>query len=225
MGGEDSMRRNVLLIGLGMVMCLTSCANTIYPVTAGSYRSLPKQSARLLVWGTTHAEAETTVIAWLQKRGFVVIDRYQVHKILNDRTLDRVGAPQDEPTLLQAALSLGADSVVFVEISGAMTPVHELRPASAEGDSASVVIRGVDVRTREVEWNAQALYPHLGADKDEAVAHLACQALATVWGFRPAGYHEIASTDMCQIEFPGQTPPSNGRQRLGRAARLASSAG
>ena len=206
------------------MMCFISCAKTTYPVTGGSYKSLPRQSARLLIWGTSHAEAETAVAAWLQKRGLVVLDRRQI-TTLNNRTLNGSPATRDEAALLQIALAVGADSVVFVETFGAMAPGQEPGPASSDGTFASVLIRGVDVKTGEVEWNAQAMYPRLSDDKDDVVANLACQALATVWGFRPAGYHEIPSADMCHIESPGRTPPTTRRQRLGRAEDFESSAG
>jgi hypothetical protein len=39
------------------------------------------------------------------------------------------------------------------------------------------------------------------------LTNLACQALATVWGFRPAGYHEVPSVDMCHVKTRGHYKP------------------
>ncbi|MGH7230169.1 MAG: hypothetical protein ACREJU_02270 [Nitrospiraceae bacterium] len=203
------------LIGLGILMYLTACTSPIYPVTTGSYRSLPKQPERLMVWGTEHAEAQSAVAAWLQKRGLTIIDRQKLQQALAERAPDST-LSQDEKSLLQAARSIGVDTLVFVDASRMATPTPQ--GAARPGDpttlhSTSIIIRGVDVKTGDVEWNAQASYSPTDHEKDGAFMTLACQALATVWGFRPAGYHKVSSSDMCHVNTPDEYGPHSGSRK------------
>ncbi len=204
-----------LLIGLGLLLFMTACTKTVYPVTTGSYRTLPQQPTRLVVWGPTQVEAETAVATWLQKRGLVVVEREQLQRVLDEHTPDRSPHSQDETAVLQAAHVLGVDTLVFVDTSRASmsSQGHQTgRPIDLTArHSTTVAIRGVDVKTGDTEWNAQASYSPITHEHDGALTNLACQALATVWGFRPAGYHEVPSADMCQIKMPRPYEPPSGR--------------
>jgi hypothetical protein len=199
------------LIALALLLFVTACTKTVYPVTTGSYRTLPQQPARLVVWGSTQVEAETAVTTWLQKRGLVIVERKHLQRVLDEHTLDQSPHSQDEAAVLQAAHLLGVDTLVFVDTSHAsMSPEgHQTdRPINLTARHATTVaIRGVDVKTGDTEWNAQASYFPITREQDGALTNLACQALATVWGFRPAGYHKVASADMCQVTTPGQYEP------------------
>jgi hypothetical protein len=197
-----------LLIGLGLLLFMTACTKTVYPVTTGSYRTLPQQPTRLVVWGTTQVEAETAVATWLQKRGLVIVEREQLQRVLDEHAPDRSPYSQDETAVLQAANVLGVDTLVFVDTSRASMSPQGGRPIDlAARHSTTVAIRGVDVKTGDTEWNAQASYFPITHEHDGALTNLACQALATVWGFRPAGYHEVPSVDMCHVKTRGHYKP------------------
>ena len=173
----------------------------------------------MAVWGAGHAEAQAAVAEWLQKRGLIIIGRHTMQQMLNERLHEHGNRPPDEKVLLQAAGSLGADLLVFVDTSRiAMPPNHQATdPDDSSGfHSTSVLIRGVDVKTGDVEWMAQASYSPTSGENDGIFVNLACQALATTWGFRPAGYHEVSSSDMCEAHTPSQhAPPSSDGRQLG----------
>lgn len=77
--------------------------------------------------------------------------------------------------------------------------VHEGRGGGTVTEySASVSIRGVNVETSEVAWSGTARFSKPVRGIEDALTKLTCQALATAWGFRPAGWHEFDSQAMCQ---------------------------
>ena len=75
--------------------------------------------------------------------------------------------------------------------------------------SGAVSVRGVDVETSEVLWTGNARYPQqTGGGPEDTLMKLTCQALATAWGFRPAGDQAISSQSMCAVgEKPVPTTP------------------
>jgi hypothetical protein len=217
--------RDALLMGIGL-LSLTACGKTLYPVTAGSYKMLPKQPAQVVVWGPDHdtdpaqvrqdalhyrvSDAMAAVTRWLQKRRLLVVERRILLQVLESGA-----GPADEAALRRAASLLGIDELIFVEATRLAVPPQETAERNRNPPAAlhmtSVSIRGVEAKTGDVLWNAYASFPPTDVERDDAVTYLACQALATVWGFRPAGYHEVASPDMCEFKEQDHYGPHSPR--------------
>jgi len=69
--------------------------------------------------------------------------------------------------------------------------------------SGAVAIRGVDVETGEILWNATARFTRqVPGSPEDLLMKLTCQALATAWGFRPPGGQAIPSQSMCAADKP-----------------------
>ena len=228
-GRRATIRDAYLLMGIGL-LSLTACGQVLYPVTAGSYKTLPKQPTQVVVWGLDHdaepaharqdgphakiAEAMAAVTRWLNKRRLLIVERQTVLQVLDRRTPGDTDLPE-EAALRRAATLLGVDELVFVEVTRLAVLSRKTsernRKASAALHVTSVSIRGVEAKTGDVLWNAYASFPPTEVERDDVVTYLACQALATVWGFRPAGYHEVSSSDMCEVREPDHHGPHSPR--------------
>ena len=171
---------------LSMALAIVSCGRTLYPITSGSFKSLPSEGTKVIVWGD-QLDSVTGTESWLEQRGLVIVPRAAVRNHVKDDG-SPAGAKAESNALLKAAKVLGAQEVIFVETS-AIAPFP-----------ASVSMRAVGVPEGEVLWEGAAWFAdgRIGP-ADAGFDGLACQALATLWGYRPAGYHEIASADMCKI--------------------------
>jgi hypothetical protein len=183
-----------------------------YPITDGFHQRLPSLNTRVVIWGTSPTVTATATI-WLQKRGLRVIERAKLLQTFEEQRIRLTHSADDEGPILRMGKLLGAGMVVFTDAS-VTSGVESNSSANASGggggsvtvNSESVAIRGVDVETSEVLWNGVARYPVKRADTpDESLAKLTCQALATAWGFRPAGDQAISSRTMCMV---GNSTPS-----------------
>jgi len=84
---------------------------------------------------------------------------------------------------------LGAEQAVFVNRSG-------------DRRAPSVSVRGVEVKTNQVAWIGSGRYAdYLKDPEDDILAKLTCQALATAWGYRPAGKKWwVSSLGLCMVD-------------------------
>lgn len=182
-----------------------------YPITDGFHHSLPKPGRRVVIWGG-HSAATGTAINWLQRQGLHVVERVQIQKVFDEQRIQLTHTPDDEAQVLRAGKLLGADAVAFLDTpvtGGSRTVGGSFVYGNAGGsnlDSASVFststwIRGVSIETGEVLWSATARYPESMANLDDVLARLTCHALATAWGYRPAGKPDVLS-DMCLAKGP-----------------------
>lgn len=197
------------------ILCgvLTGCMaryTTIWPVTNGTHDDLPLPNARLLLLGDDRI-VSLTAAHWLQERGLHVIRKSQIRGLLREQRTPPLLAGLDSAGLAELGKRAGAQWVVVAE--GENETIGDMRPGahpSGEWDafptlySTAVTIRGLATATDQVEWNGRAEFLFLGLVSehrlDEAFHNLTCQALATAWGFRPPGRHEIASAAMCNPE-------------------------
>lgn len=177
-----------------------------YPITDGFHQRLPSLNTRVVIWGTSPTVTATATI-WLQKRGLRVIERAKLLQTFEEQRIRLTHSADDEGPILRVGKLLGAGMVVFID-SSVTSGLESNSRANASGagggsvtvNSESVAIRGVDVETSEVLWNGVARYPVKRADTpEESLAKLTCQALATAWGFRPAGDQAISSRTMCMV--------------------------
>lgn len=201
---------------------LTGCAvrsSILWPVTHGTHDELPQASARLLLLGDDRI-VSLTAAQWLQQRGLHVITKPRVRRLLHEEQAFPLPARMDSTGLAELGERAGVQWVVVAEsdheIIGDMRPgahdhEHDKADAVPTLYSTSVSIRGLATATTQVEWRGQAEFLFLGLVSahrlDEAFHNLTCQALATAWGFRPPGQHEIASAAMCNPELHPAIPP------------------
>ena len=162
-----------LVLTLGL---LSSGCTTDFPhiYTAGSFRAIPEEETRVLVWAddlTVH----NTVQTWLRNHGLTVVDM-----TLPRQEMDSCQGCERKTVLSQARL-LKADQVVFAHLSRSENP-----------DRLEVFIQSLSVTNEEDLWNGTARrnFPAdvVGEQLHTSVARLSCHALATVWRYRPAGY-------------------------------------
>jgi hypothetical protein len=95
---------------------------------------------------------------------------------------------KDEAAILQTAKKMGVQEVVFLDRGG-------------DARAPMISVRGVEVPTGRVSWSGSARYASFETrPTKDALALLTCEALATVWGFRPAGTKWFLSSEkMCAV--------------------------
>lgn len=189
---------------------LSGCAllhpSPIYPITDGFHHRLPQPNTRIVIWSNTSAVTGTAT-TWLQKRGLRIVERARLLQLFEEQHIRLTHTSDDEGPILRVGKILGAGIVVFADGS-ATAGVASSYSVNAYGGgggsqsiySGAVSIRGVDVETSEVLWSGNARYPsQTGGSPEDGLMKLTCQALATAWGFRPAGDQAVSSQSMCML--------------------------
>jgi hypothetical protein len=179
-------------VSLCAVLLAPGCsAAALYPITDGFHKALPQRNTRVVVW-SDHPNVLGTATTWLQKRELTIVELAHT--------------PDDEAQVLRVGKLLGAETVIFVDTSFQKELASSYYVGAYGGGggtatvySVNVSIRGVNVETSEVAWSGTARYPDPIGGIEDALTKLTCQALATAWGFRPAGQQEIASQAMCSV--------------------------
>ena len=181
-----SATRTIVATVLGCLVLMTGCAPV--PITDGFHHGLPKAGTRIIVWGNHHTVVETTT-TWLKKRGLLALDPASVGKVIEQSDLKWVHTFKDELAILHAAKDLGAEQAIFVNRSG-------------DRRAPSVSVRGVQVKSNQVMWIGSGRYAdYLKDPENDILAKLTCQALATAWGYRPAGQKRwVSSLDLCMVD-------------------------
>jgi len=139
-----------------------------------------------------------------------VVERAKLLQLFEEQRIRLTHTADDEGPILRVGKLLGAGMVVFTDASVSSGVVSNYNVDASGGTggsvpvhSAAVSIRGVDVETSEVLWNGVARYPGQSrGSPEDTLAKLTCQALATAWGFRPAGDQAISSQSMCTVDKP-----------------------
>ena len=178
--------RAIVTSMLGYLFLMTGCAPV--PITDGFHHGLPKAGTRIIVWGNHPTLVETTT-TWLKKRGLYALDPSSVGKTVEQSDLKWVHTFKDELAILHAAKDLGAEQAVFVNRSG-------------DRRAPSVSVRGVQVKSNQVLWIGSGRYDdYLKDPENDILAKLTCQALATAWGYRPAGQKRwVSSLGLCMVD-------------------------
>ena len=158
------------------------------PITDGHHVKLPEADTKIIVWGNHPAVVETAT-TWLKKRGLRTFDPASLESVLEEKSLRWEHTFEDEMNILQAAKKLGAQEVVF---------------ANQYGDrrSPSVSVRGVRVNDQLLVWIGSARFSGFVKDpKNDMLARLTCQALATAWGYRKPGDKWFqSSVGLCMVD-------------------------
>lgn len=193
-------------VSLCAVLLAPGCsAAALYPITDGFHKALPQRNTRVVVW-SDHPNVLGTATTWLQKRELTIVERARLQQVFNEQQIRLAHTPDDEAQVLRVGKLLGAETVIFVDTSFQKELASSYYVGAYGGGggtatvySVNVSIRGVNVETSEVAWSGTARYPDPIGGIEDALTKLTCQALATAWGFRPAGQQEIASQAMCSV--------------------------
>lgn len=144
-----------------------------YPILSGSHTTLPRPNSRVVIWGGDISAAEEAS-TWLKARGLTIAE-----EVFRDEPGGLTHTKQDEAQLLELARGVGAETVVFVDVS---IKVGESWSFGSSGkvQDASVAVRGMSVHTGEMifEGAARHLKPH---HNDTGIVALTCYALARAW--------------------------------------------
>lgn len=177
------MRTLTIACGL-MLVFIAGCV----PVTDGFRHDLPTKDTLTIVWGDD-VSAVGMATTWLQKRGLSVLERSLLYANLETDNLELTHTLKDEAAILQIAKKMEVQEVVFVDRGG-------------DARAPMISVRGVEVQTGRISWSGSARYATFeNRPTKDAVALLTCEALATVWGFRPAGTKWFLSSEkMCAVE-------------------------
>lgn len=197
----DGGGRAIAVVLVGAFSGLAGCV--YYPTTDGFHVSLPESGTSIVVWGG-HPSATGPAMIWLQRRGLVIVERAQLQRIFDEQKIRLTHTPEDEGAVLTVGRLVGAQQVVFVDSpvqAGLDTPDFYTGhvPPQYTSYNTSVTIRGVDVESGQVRWSGHAQYVRPFQSLDLILRQLTCDALATAWGFRPTGNHEIPSQEMCEV--------------------------
>ena len=206
-GGRNALFVRALCLVSAMLL-LEACpakpppSGVRFPITGGSHFVLPGVNQPILVW----ADAPLTDFAmeWLRNHHYA-----------------RVVVPHNSPlqprqlvhTFSTSAAALALAREMKAEVVLVLEQQATKEEALVESDcgrqfNVSVDVRGLSVETGETTLRGNAHYPHCVDLSDKTLGNLSCQALATAWGFRPAGQLDIPSMMMCTA---GQTEPMPSR--------------
>jgi hypothetical protein len=186
-------QRPLMWFWLAFFAMSIGCRAEIHPVTTGSLKALPSTGERVVVEGSELAVVNA-VAAWLENRGVIVIERTELRQYLGNDTLRQCGEDCIRTAMIDGARALGADELILAQSSRLQVP-----------DRLTVSLQGLAVRTGEDLWNAsgQLVISHTVLNEEQITQELttvACHALATMWGYRPAGFTTESSVDFCHLE-------------------------
>ena len=209
------------LAGAALCLSLNGCqvASTL-PVTEtdGSYLKLPDPSTRVVVWGTP-PEAVRSVITWLLKQGYIVVDELKISQLARETSSH---VPLSNVEVLKLAKMAAAKEVIFVEAEVLTWRSPELLDVFVGNPNAykvSLFIRALNVETGEIDWSGKAISTEKFRDLSKGMHQLTCNALATGWGLQKPGINANGNT--CP---PGQNVmvvnevPSTSNKEEGRSS-------
>lgn len=183
----------VSLMTMGLIMSACASSEPIY--TSASYSTLPSPNSRVSITGNNMAVLATAE-TWLQDRGLYVTDRNAAQGNARAST----GIPCHEwcetAAMLEAARTGGADYVILFKVSMEHAP-----------ERLSIIIKSLATKTGEEIFRAEGTEllrsEWMDAeDKNEALNHISCHVLATVWRYRPSGPSDDGSDHYCHIPRP-----------------------
>ena len=181
------------LIMMGLIM--GACASYAPIYTSASYSTLPSPSSRVSVVGNNMTILPTAT-AWLQDRSLYVVaqNTAQANATASSSAPCLVGC--EATGALEAAKAAGADYLILFNVSMEHGP-----------ERLSIVIKSFATKTGEEIFRAAGtellgsewMHPE---DKNEALNHILCHVLATVWGYRPGGPSDDRSDHYCHLPGP-----------------------
>lgn len=178
------------------MLLLSACTTTPslpavrFPIANGTHTFLPAEHQRILIWGDP--QLNHIVEEWLRSHHYS-------HILMPHPTLPitpQITRSAEHQTALILAAELHADFVLVVNHEelkdGAL-----IEPHCRVRSNIIVDVRGLSVEHKESVLHGNAYYPQCVEANEKTFRNLTCQALATVWGFRPSGQLEIPSHLAC----------------------------
>lgn len=186
-------QRSFMWVWLAIIAMTIGCRTEVHPVTTGSFKALPSSGERVVVEGS-EPMVVNAVATWLKDRGLIVIEEIELRQYLGNDKLRQCGADCFRTAMIEGARALGADELISMQSSRLQAP-----------DRLAVSLQGFAVRTGEDLWNAsgQLVIPHTALNEEQItqeLATVACHTLATMWGYRPAGFITESSVDFCHLQ-------------------------
>ena len=177
----------VLCLVCVLPLLVISCAHRVFPVTSGSH-ALPERgkpiAKRVVVW-SNHVIAGNHVIALAQQVGLVVVERARLQQIFDEQKIRLTHSPDDDTHILSVGKLIGADRVIFVELTEKSNMLSRAYVDQSSGFArsetvyhVSLALRCVDVETGEVRWSGTAQFPQAITNPDQAAVILADVAAA-----------------------------------------------
>ena len=188
----------LILVTLLLHGCSSKPSSTAvrFPITSGSHRLLPATDEPILIWADP--PLREMMANWLRAHRYSNLSMPDTHPVRSAQIAHNFTTRK---AALAVAREMKTEFVIVVE--------HEATKDGTlvEADCGSRANVNVDVRvlsaeTGDAALRANAHYPHCVEPNDKTLQALACQALATAWGFRPSGQLELPSSLMCTV---GQT--------------------
>jgi len=165
----------------------------IYPVTTGFHAPVDPNffcqhctqnvKRRVVVW-SNHPGVANAIAGWLQEGGHTVVERARLQEVFNEQRIRLSHTPDDDADILRVGRLIGAERVVFAEVTVKSEKVSQAyyHPYGGWGSSgtvyhASVAVRSVNVENGEIRWSGTASYPQAITNPEEAVIYLANAAI------------------------------------------------
>jgi hypothetical protein len=138
---------------------------------------------QFVVWGN-HPTTVNAIIGWVLQRGHTVVERARLQEVFNEQKIRLTHTPDDDADILHVGKLLGAERIIFAEVTMKSDVVSQtyVGPYGGGGWSEtvyhlSVAVRGVNVETGEVTWTGAAHYPEPVTNPDQGVFVLATAAM------------------------------------------------
>jgi hypothetical protein len=169
-----------------------------FPITNGSHTVLPATDEPILIW----ADPPLLEMAseWLRAHRYSNLSMPDTHPVRSPQIAHNFST---RTAALAVAREMKAEFVVFLE-QQATKDGALLESNCGSRFDVSVDARALSAETGNTALRGNAHYPHCVDLNDKTLQALACQALATAWGFRPSGQLDIPSSLMCTV---GQRDP------------------
>jgi len=154
-----------------------------FPVTSGSHAPLEQGRSiakRAIVW-SNHPSAGNHMITLFQQTGLVVVERAHLQQIFNEQKIRLTHTSDDDSDILRVGKLVGADRVIFVEVTEKSQVIANVYYGAARSETAynmSVAVRGVDVESGEIRWSGTAQTPRAINNPELAIVILSEAAVA-----------------------------------------------
>ncbi|RMH09821.1 MAG: hypothetical protein D6704_00550 [Nitrospirae bacterium] len=174
-------------IVVGLIFVVSSCQlQGNHTIKEGYNKVLPLSSTPVIVWGT-HPVAVEAATVWLKKVGLTITPKDIIQKALDQHHLPVPFSKANEKQAMQVAHLVRAKYVVAVETF--LKPVGSFKnteqsakhPKSTAVYKIIVVIRGLNVKTGNVDWAGMAVDPEAISDIDQKLRFLTWDALSKAW--------------------------------------------
>lgn len=152
----------------------------------GFHTVLPSPRTKTVVWGE-YPGAVNVAMIWLQQKGLSLIERAKLDHVLKEQAIQLTHTADDQAQLLKVGKLVGANLLVFVEVTGASaTKADYVGIYGGIGSVRTVYqvrasVRAVDLETAEVLWVGSAHYNEPIENLEEGVSNLIRLALERAW--------------------------------------------